>query len=221
MSEEGSQRHSVALEADLISDADLKAQAEARNGLRQFDVAMEMVEAFLQPDRPFKLRPSHILTLHRAALENISAYAGNYRPGSVEINGSQHVPLGAHLVPELIEEMCDYVNDHWQDRNAFHLAAYLMWRLNWIHPFADGNGRTSRILSYMVLCIKTGVRFPGRKTIPEQIAEDRRPYFAALDAADAAWKKTQQVDVSVMEKLVETLLGQQLYTLVEQARGGD
>jgi hypothetical protein len=35
------------------------------------------------------------------------------------------------------------------DATAIHLAAYLMWRLNWIHPFADGNGRTARMTSYV------------------------------------------------------------------------
>jgi Fic family protein len=45
-----------------------------------------------------------------------------------------------------------------------HLAAYLMWRLNWIHPFADGNGRTSRIISYVVLSIRAGAILPGTPT---------------------------------------------------------
>jgi Fic family protein len=55
--------------------------------------------------------------------------------------------------------MCDYVNDQWSVRTALHLAAYVMWRLNWIHPFTDGNGRTSRISSYVILTIKAGSFF--------------------------------------------------------------
>jgi ketosteroid isomerase-like protein len=86
----------------------------------------------------------------------------------VKIEGSRHEPVGAHLVPELIEEMCDYVNEHWQASTPLHLAAYIMWRLNWIHPFADGNGRTSRILSYVVLSIRAGAVPPGTPTIPDQ-----------------------------------------------------
>src|ERR1700691_2453032 len=46
------------------------------------------------------------------------------------------------------------VNEHWEESNAIHLAAYILWKLNWIHPFADGNGRTARAVSYAVLCIK-------------------------------------------------------------------
>ena len=69
-------RHSKALEAELITDPDEKARAEARNGLRQFDKVVELIEYFLQPERKFRLRPSHLLHLHRVALEGISAYAG-------------------------------------------------------------------------------------------------------------------------------------------------
>jgi Fic family protein len=151
--EQQGQRHSQALEPDLISDPQLKAEAEAKNGLRQYDLGIRMIETAVDPDRgAFKLRPSTILSLHREAPMGISAYAGLWRPAGVAIEGSRHVPVGAHLVPELIEGMCDYVNDNW-DATAIHLAAYLMWRLNWIHPFADGNGRTSRMTSYVVMSI--------------------------------------------------------------------
>ena len=107
-------RDSRALEPELITDPQEKAAAEARNGFRQYDAAIGAIHTAL--DRgSFKLRPPLILSLQREALAGISSYAGNYRPGGVAIEGSKHEPVGAHLVPELIEEMCDYVNDHWNE----------------------------------------------------------------------------------------------------------
>ena len=133
------QRHSRALEPDLIHDPQLKAEAEAKNGLRQYDLGIRIIETAIERGTgDFKLRPSTILGLHREALMGISAYAGLWRPAGVEIQGRSHVPVGAHQLPELIESSCDYVNDNWRVATAIHLAAYLMWRLNWIHPFADG-----------------------------------------------------------------------------------
>jgi Fic family protein len=213
----GGRRHSIALEADLIDDDVRKAEAEARNGLRQFDLGIRLLEEALERGR-FRLRVSLILSLHRAALEGIHAYAGNFRPGGVEIHGSTHAPVGAHLVPGLIEEMCDYVNDTWDRSTAIHLASYVMWRLNWIHPFADGNGRTSRILSYVVLCARLGFVLPGLPTIPEQIQVDRGPYFAALDAADAAFRGGV-LDLSRMEALMDGLLANQLMSIYRAANG--
>jgi hypothetical protein len=66
-------RHSQAEVAELITDPDELARAEAENGLRQFDLVKQMVLDRLDPQKPFKLRPSMMLALHRAALQGISS----------------------------------------------------------------------------------------------------------------------------------------------------
>jgi hypothetical protein len=101
-------RDSHALEPQLTTEPTAKAEAEARNVLRQYDAGLAVVQNALEHGS-FKLRPSLILALHREALSGISIFAGNYRPGGVEIQGSRHEPVGAHLVPELVEGSCDYV----------------------------------------------------------------------------------------------------------------
>ena len=210
-------RHSRALEPELITDPQRKAEAEALNGLRQYDFAVKSVlQAFER--QPFKLRPSLIYSFQREALQGISAYAGITRPASIEIFGSKHEPPGAHLVQELVENLCDYVNDHWDTSTAVHLAAYVMWRLNWVHPFVDGNGRTSRVLSFFVLSTKLGVVLPGTPTLPELVIQHRAEYEDALDFADEAWKENR-VDVSAMERLIESLLAKQLARVYEMAGG--
>jgi Fic family protein len=209
-------RHSRALEPELIADPQHKAEAEAANGLRQYDFAVKWVSQALER-QPFRLRPSLILSFQREALQGISAYAGVFRPASVEILGSKHEPPSAHLVAELVEDLCDYVNEHW-DTSAIHLAAYVMWRLNWIHPFADGNGRTSRILSFFVLSTKLGAVLPGTPTLPELVIQHRDDYEDALDLADAAWKEGH-LDVSAMERLIESLLAKQLARVYDMAAG--
>jgi Fic family protein len=211
-------RHSRALDAELISDPDKLAAREALNGLRQFDAVVEVVEHHLQPERPFRLRPSTILHLHRFALEGISAYAGVFRPAGIEIGGSKHQPVGAYIVPERIEELCDYVNENWQTKLPLHLAAYVLWRLNWIHPFTDGNGRTARATSYLVLCLRLGYLLPGSRTIPDQISDDKKPYYKALEHADQAWNEGH-LDVSRVQELLKTMLARQLYDVYTEAAG--
>ncbi len=218
----GERRDSVALEPEVIKDPIKRAEAEAANGLRQFDAgknaAQEALDRISNSDFRFRLRPSLILGLNREALAGISQFAGNYRPSDVSIHKSKHTPPGAHLVPTLVEDMCDYVNDHWSSETPIHLAAYLMWRLNWIHPFADGNGRTSRITSYVALMIRTGFILPGSPTIPDQIVSNRSSYFRALDEADAACKEGR-IDVSVMEELLAGMLARQLAGFYRSAGG--
>jgi Fic family protein len=213
-------RHSRAFDAAIIADPEQRARQEALNGLKQFDAVIRMVETFIDPQRqPFRFRPSHLLHLHREALDGISGYAGNWRPSEVEIGGSRHKPPQAFEVPERIEELCDYINEKWDEKSPVHLAAYVMWRLNWIHPFVDGNGRTSRAASYMILCIKMGYVLPGKKTIPDQIAEDKTPYYKALEAADIACVQGR-IDLTEMKSLLHSMLAKQLLEVLEDAKTG-
>jgi Fic family protein len=212
-------RHSRALDAQIITDPNELAQKESFNVIEQFRAVADMVETFLQPDRPFKLRPSHLLHLHRTALDGITAYAGNWRPAGIEIGDSKHKPPAAHQVPERVEELCDYVNDKWTEKSPLHLASYVMWRLNWIHPFTDGNGRTSRALSYLVLCIRLQALLPGRLTIPEQIERNRTPYYRALEAADEAWTEGR-IDLTAMKQLLGSMLAKQLHAIYEESDSG-
>lgn len=211
------ERHSKADEPEIVVDPAERAKLEARNALEQFDAVINTVEQFTGPDHPpFRLRSSTILQLQRIALKGLSAYAGVFRPAGVDIGGSRHQPTAAHLVPIHVEEMCDYVTDNWANP-PIHLMAYVLWRLNWIHPFTDGNGRTARAVAYLVLCIRLGYRLPGTKTIPELIAIDKDPYYTALEAADAG-------DLTVLEKLLAALLAKQLYDVhrtATEGNGGD
>lgn len=211
-------RHSHAFDAAIIADPEQRAKQEALNGLRQFDAVIRMVETFLDPQRqPFRFRSSHLLHLHREALNGISGDAGNWRPSEVEIGGSRHKPPQAFEVPDRIEDLCDYVNENWDKKSPIHLAAYVMWRLNWIHPFVDGNGRTSRAASYMILCVKMRCVLPGKKTIPDQIAENKTPYYKALEAADIACGHGR-IDLSDMKELLQSMLAKQLLEVLEDAK---
>lgn len=203
-------RHSSVEEPDLIDDPDEKALAEARNALRQFDIGMVLLEHWLdnKEKRP-RIRVSDLLYLNRFALEDINRFAGTFRTQAISISGSSHVPPPPVEVPTLCEDLCDYLNENWNRKSAIHLSAYALWRINWIHPFVDGNGRTARILSYVVLCAKYGFRLPGTKTIPEQIVADKTPYYKALEEADRAFDEGR-IDLGAVESLIETGLREQL-----------
>jgi Fic family protein len=211
-------RHSIAETAPLLSDPDEIARREAENGIRQFDLALEMIRSFVkEPERPFRLRSSLILKLHQAALDGIHPLSGTWRNTNVTIHGSKHQPPDAPFVSEEIEHLCDYVNDNWS-MSAVHLAAYVLWRLNWIHPFADGNGRTARAVSYVVMSIKLDSLLPGAPTIPEQIAGNKKPYYDALEAADQRLTESA-ADVSALEHMLDGMLAKQLVNAAKQAKG--
>ena len=200
-------------------DEQQRARLEAENGFRQLEQGIEIIRYYLEPGRPFALRPGLILDLQKIAVDGLEPYPGQWRKSQVAISKSSHQPPGPHLVEGLVTEMCEYVNNNLHVKTAFHLSAYVMWRHNWIHPFADGNGRTSRVLSYIVLSLCTGYALPGSPTIPEQIQEDRTGYFRALEAADKAWADGNKLDISVMEEMLMGMLAKQLLSVISTAAG--
>jgi Fic family protein len=200
-------------------DEQQKARLEAENGFRQLEQGVEIIKYYLEPGRPFSLRPGLILDLQKIAVEGLEQYPGQWRKTPVAISKSSHQPPGPHLVEGLVTEMCEYLNNSLHVKTAFHLSAYVMWRHNWIHPFGDGNGRTSRVLSYIVLSLTTGYLLPGSPTIPEQIQGDRSGYFKALEAADKAWSNGEKLDISAMEELLTGMLAKQLLSVIDGAAG--
>lgn len=210
-------RHSQADPVELISDPDEKARREAENGVRQFKAALEIIRSSIQnPNKRFRLTQSLIIDLHQKALDGIHPLAGTYRNSPVFIGKSSHIPPRHIEVADHVSEMCQYVNDNWKDKGATHLAAYVLWRMNWIHPFADGNGRTARVVSYVVLSAKLDSLLPGAPTIPDQIAADKTPYYSALEDADDAWKR-DILALSSMEGMLDRMLAQQLLKATEEA----
>jgi len=209
-------RYSQPEDVVVAEDPEERARLEGRNGLLQFDEVKRLAQEALEARSPFRLRPSTILRLNGVALQDIERLGGTYRTGGMTIENSTHNPPVAEHVPRLFEEMCDYVNDHW-DRSALHLAAYVMWRINWIHPFVDGNGRTARAASYLILCVRLGYVLPGTKTIPEHIVANKKPYWDALEKADEVWKQDEIVDVFDLEQYLKEMLSAQLLSVVEAA----
>lgn len=193
------------------------ALREAENTLRQYDRLVELIRGSIGGGR-LRLRPSTLMELNRLAVDGLVRSAGAFRDRAIEIINSRHEPPAWQDVPELIDDMCEYVNDPGPGKTPLHLAAYVMWRLNWIHPFADGNGRTSRAASYYVLSAGLRQLLPGPRTIPERIAARKPPYWKALEAADRAWAESR-IDVSAMEELLNGLLASQLLDVHRLAKG--
>jgi hypothetical protein len=130
-----------------------------------------------------------VSTLHRLTVEGLYEHAGRFRPSGqyFEIGQSTHVPPPTRNLEQLIGDMCEYANAT-NAHDPFHSAAYLLWRLVWIHPFEDGNGRVARSLSYIALCVGFGLHeLPGAIAIPDLILRYRDRYISGLEDADREW----------------------------------
>jgi Fic family protein len=199
----------------VYRDEEEKIRLESRNGAIQADFVVYTAHEWRPGDQ---VTPELLKKLQELAITQMYRCAGNFRNGAVMLEGVAHTPPDHKLVPSLVDEMCAYINGNWT-KPAVHLASYAMWRLNWIHPFFGGNGRTARAFSYLVLCAGLGFALPaGDKTIPELIVENREPYYEALRSADDAWTH-DRLDLSAMEDFIGSLLAKQLLAVHELATG--
>ncbi len=121
----------------------------------------------------------------------------------------QHQPPRVWQVQALMDDFVDCVNLNWEKADPVVLASFVLWRLNFIHPFINGNGRTARALCYYVLCLRSGGWLGGNITLMELLVQHRNRYVAALAAVDNTLKNGP-FDLTPLFQLVEELLAQQL-----------
>jgi Fic family protein len=188
-------------------DPDLYARVQERNLLRQYDLLTNCIEIGLK--KGIESFDKYTLwALNHAAVANISQFGGRYREEPIYVGN--HYPPHFRDVPDLMDRFFSLIHENWDIVNSpTGLAAYALWRLNWIHPFVEGNGRTARAACYYLLCLKHGQLLPGRKIVPERIRDNRAPYYAALREADVAWEQGH-FDVSALTIYLSDLLKAQL-----------
>ena len=179
---------------------------EISNGNRQYDFLNSIVVASLEMRRPF-LSQHIIRAFNFQAITCLHAYAGEYRPCAVNVG--VHVPPEYYRVPSLMEDFVNEVNRHWQDLDPVVLASFVLWKLNYIHPFINGNGRTARAACYYVLCLKLGGLLAGNVTLPELLRRERARYVEALVKVDQSFVGGV-VDLKPLHDLVSELLDEQL-----------
>lgn len=181
---------------------------EISNGNRQYDFLSSIVKASLAVQRPF-LSTHVVKAFNFQAITCLHTSAGEYRPCPVKVG--EYLPPDHYRVHDLMDDFVNIVNRSWETAEAVALAALVLWRLNHIHPFINGNGRTARAASYFVLCVKLGVWLPGTTILPELLRQSRVRYVEALRKADISLEQGA-LDLSELHALISELLEKQLQT---------
>ncbi|ANK82800.1 MAG: cell filamentation protein Fic [Rhizobiales bacterium NRL2] len=187
-------------------DEDLFDRVEQQNLIRQYGLLSNCIEIGLQKG-PVAFDKHLLWALNHVAVANISQFGGRFRREPIYVG--DHKPPHFNEVDEQMDRFISNVQENWYVWEPTELAAYGLWRMNWIHPFIEGNGRTARAVCYYLLCTRSGMMLPGRKIVPERIRETRNEYEAALKAADRAWDDGE-LNFSQMEEYLAALLEAQL-----------
>jgi Fic family protein len=162
----------VLKEGITISEKSIQDTLEVKNLGIAFDFFYELA----QQDTP--ISENHIKQMHQLVVGNDPYLnAGNYRNVGVIITGSEHTPPEPFEVPFKMQALMDWLNENFDQENPIVLAAVVHHEMAKIHPFADGNGRTARLLLNLIL-LKKGYPICSIKRT------ERPRYYEAMSDAD-------------------------------------
>ena len=187
-------------------DRELYDRVQEQNLNRQYELLTNCIEIGLMKG-PVSFDKYLLWALNHVAVANISQFGGRFRKEPIYVGN--HNPPHFNDVSDWMDRFISTIQENWYVWTETELAAYGLWRLNWIHPFIEGNGRTARAVCYFLLCVRSGCLLPGTKIVPERIRESRGSYEAALTAADRAWD-AGHLDFREMENYLANLLEDQL-----------
>lgn len=143
------------------------------------------------------VRPGMILQLHRDLYKfNNAAIGGNYKNSDNIIaeelaDGSKRVrfqPVSAWETPEAIDNLCNAFQSVIDDPELDPLLLIPMFILDFlcIHPFSDGNGRMSRLMTLLLL-YRSGYIVGNYISIEKLIADTKETYYEALQESSENW----------------------------------
>ncbi len=164
----------VVNEGVTIAGKSMREHLEAINHAE----AISYIKDFAKDD--IEISESTIKDIHAIILHSIDrSNAGRYRNVPVMISGSRHVPPQPYMIePQMEQFMARFAEMEKQKAHPVIIAAYLHDELVRIHPFIDGNGRTSRLLMNLYL-LRSGYTLITLKGSNEE----KINYYKALEAS--------------------------------------
>ena len=161
----------VVLEGITVGGKSMVEHLETINH-RDAIVFVEDLVSNKEPLSEWNIRNIHSLILKEIDNKN----AGKYRVENVVISGAKHIPPKHYEVINLMQKLIEEYYNNWIDYHPVVRATLLHGEFVKIHPFIDGNGRTSRLLLNFEL-MKNGYTPIIIKN------EDRAKYYNVLDIA--------------------------------------
>ena len=191
-----------------VGEAVPEADPDDARELLNYRRAFAFVSAYLDSGAP--ITEGLIREIHKHLVEGVrggTAAPGEYRKVQNYVANAQtgeivYRPPPAYEVPILMAELVTWLNQH-GDTHPVLVSGIAQFQLVHIHPFLDGNGRTSRLLS--TLCLyRAGYDFKRLFTISEYYDRDRSAFDQAIQDV-----REQGMDMTGwLEYFVEGLVAQ-------------
>lgn len=169
---------------------------------------IEVLQEILANYQNIKINESIILGFHDQMLkysEKDSRHKGGYKFGSNRVEAKDHDgnlvgiifdPTPQHLVKKEIQDLIEWHSfcKNERQKHPLILIANFIFEYLAIHPFQDGNGRTSRLLTNLML-LQSGYNFTNIVSHEKLIENNKADYYLALNKTQKTWKSENE-DIS-------------------------
>jgi Fic family protein len=155
-------------------------------------------EIHVAPER-FQIDEETIRRFHREIYEQTDIHGGRWKTRDNTIEErlpdgrwvTRFVPVSARETPFYVAELCHRFNRLWDQRRVSPLLLIPTFVLDFlcIHPFTDGNGRVSRLLTVLLLH-QAGFNVGQFVSIERLIEGSKETYYEALQLSSRAWHES-------------------------------
>ena len=162
------------------------------------------------------LTPNYILQLHKILLSHTdSAFGGSFKNVQNYISATDEsgnrftlfTPLAPYETPNAVREICDEYNRAIGEGKVDPLLIIPVFIHDFlcVHPFLDGNGRMSRLLTTLLL-YRAGYEVGKYISLEAKIAKNKDAYYAALEDSQVGWHEQQDDPTAFVKYLLSTII---------------
>jgi len=193
---------SLAIEGNTLSEEQMTAILDGKRIIAPPREVQEVRNAIVAYDNLRQWRPdieADLLEAHRDLMTGLIDEVGTYRRGGVGVMSGEkiiHMAPPAERVPQLMSDLF-----HWLTNDECHpliLSSVFHYEFEFIHPFADGNGRVGRLWQSLILTSWNGLF--ANIPVESLIYEHQVDYYQALQ------QSTEQTDSAPFIEFVLTMI---------------
>ena len=162
------------------------------------------------------LTPNFILQLHKILFQHTdSSFGGSFKDVQNYISATDELgnrftlftPLSPYETPTAIQEICDEYNRTIGEGKVDPLLIIPVFIHDFlcIHPFLDGNGRMSRLLTTLLL-YRSGYEIGKYISLEAKIAKTKDAYYDALEISQEGWHEQKDDPTAFIKYLLGTII---------------
>lgn len=210
---------SLAIEGNTLSETQITAILDGKQVIAPPHEVQEVrnaIKAYEQFEHWQPTDETHLLTAHQLLMTGLIDHAGRYRTGNVGVmKGKQvmHMAPPAKRVKKLMAELLNWLSV--SEQHPLIISSVFHYEFEFIHPFADGNGRMGRL--WQTLILSQWQPLLAQLPVESMIYDHQKDYYQAINQSTAQTDSAPFIHF-MLNVILKTIVNNASYPLNPQAK---